>query len=81
MTDLSEGQPPEPTQPTLEEYWSEVAALGIHDLVRMADGPDFVGQTAEGKYIRVLAPPPGAGEDDLMGALFFLTAQCKKWLH
>jgi len=81
MADLIEDQPLQPDDRATEEYWGEVAALGIHDLVRMADGPDFVGKTPDGKYIRVLTPPPGAAEQDLMGALFFLTAQCKKWLN
>ncbi len=63
-----------------EEYWQEVAALGIHDLVPMADCPDYVGQTPDGAYIRVPNPPRAEGEA-LMQALIALTARCEKWLH
>ena len=60
------------------EYWSEVESLGIHDLTKMADGPDFVGRMRDGEYIRVPNPPRHC-ERELQWALFSLTARCKKW--
>ena len=63
-----------------EAYWIEVESLGIHDLVRMADGPDFVGRAPDGEYVRV-PNPPRHQELELQRALAALTARCRKWYN
>lgn len=63
-----------------EAYWEEVERLGIHDMARMADGPDFVGKTADGRYVRV-PDPRRYREPDRVGALLALTAFCARWYN
>ena len=63
-----------------DEYWQVVEKLGIHDLVRLADGPDSIGKTADGRYIRVPNPLPYS-EEQRVRALFILTAHCRRWYN
>lgn len=63
-----------------EDYWREVETLGVHELVRMADGPDYVGKTMDGRYVRV--PDPSRRHDEqLRIGLILLSAHCGKWYN
>lgn len=71
---------PTPEPGELDAFWRQIDDLGIHSLVRLADGVDFIGETSEGEYVRV--PDPSRHDvSALRRALIGLTVRCLKLDH
>ena len=71
---------PTPDRDASDAFWRDIDDLGIHSLVRLADGVDFIGETIDGEYVRV-PDPSRHDEPALRRALIGLTVRCLKLDH